>query len=93
MKDPLVMFRSMSSNKDLNHALENHVINTERDLSMHECISVCLSHGSCPSINYDGKTQICEINNSTKRESLDSEWRKRPGNQYYEEIKVMEVIV
>jgi len=74
------MFQSGSPN----YALLNHVTNTEQGLSLVECISICLSHPDCQSVNHNTKTQVCEMNNSTRYQSRDQDWRERPGNQYHE---------
>jgi hypothetical protein len=83
------MFRSVEGNDGQSHALEDHVIFTEKDLTMYECVAVCLADVLCQSVNYDPYSRACEMNNATKANASPNVWRVKPGNQYYENVAIM----
>jgi hypothetical protein len=83
------MFQQVHTKDERHYALGDHVINTERDLDLFECIAVCLSHQSCHSINYDVITRLCEMNNVTRHDVSPSDWIERQGNVHYEIMKII----
>ncbi|XP_031560298.1 uncharacterized protein LOC116296420 [Actinia tenebrosa] len=84
-KDPDSMFSSTKPN----YALQDHVIYTDKELVIHECMAVCLSDILCQSLNYNTDTKTCEINNATKANKRPLEWKVSPGSQYYEKLDLM----
>ena len=84
--DPDVMFQKVMTKDGRSYALVNHIINTEYDLGLRECVAVCLSDVTCKSINYGVSTRVCEMNNETKHGAVDGDWIERPGNDCYHVI-------
>lgn len=82
------MFNQVLTKEGPYYALENHVLHTEYDFDLYECIVVCLSHQSCQSINYDEIRRYCEMNDATRHDVSSSDWKKRQGSAHYERAKI-----